>query len=107
MSTDTSNKTGNGDGEAVWTVIVYGSCSRDPADYDERFPDNGAMDQRRAELELRPKIPARYMGSVALRTEYMQQLAKSVSLDVKHSRNWRCEFCSQHFSCPELLPGAS
>lgn len=25
------------DGEVQWTIIVYGSCSRDPEDYDERL----------------------------------------------------------------------
>ncbi|EJD52554.1 hypothetical protein AURDEDRAFT_111214, partial [Auricularia subglabra TFB-10046 SS5] len=93
MPSEAASNAGNGDGEALWTIIVYGSCSRDPVDYEERFPDGGAMNQRRAELELRPTIPALYMESVEQRTNYMQLLAQSVSADVKHSRNWRCEFC--------------
>ncbi|EJD52555.1 hypothetical protein AURDEDRAFT_111215 [Auricularia subglabra TFB-10046 SS5] len=35
------------------------------------------------------------MGSVELRTRYMQELSRSVGIDVKHSRNWRCEFCKK------------
>ncbi|KZV85883.1 hypothetical protein EXIGLDRAFT_725451 [Exidia glandulosa HHB12029] len=82
-------------GEVQWTIIIYGSCSRDPEDYDERFPDGKGMDQRRAELQLRPVIPAEHMGSVAARTKYMQQFSHEIHSDVKHSRNWRCEFCKK------------
>lgn len=59
-----------------------------------RFPDFEGMNQRRAELKLRPIIPAASMHSVEARTRYMQAFSRSINDDVKHSRNWRCEFCS-------------
>ena len=82
------------EGEVVWLVVVYGSCSRDPADYEERFPENKAMDQRRAEVQLRPKPPATHMDSLELLSKYMEDLARNIGVNIKHSRNWRCEFCS-------------
>ncbi|KIY63298.1 hypothetical protein CYLTODRAFT_426209 [Cylindrobasidium torrendii FP15055 ss-10] len=74
------------------TVIIYGSSSRDPADWAERFPGNG-WDQRRLELQLRPRIPLHAMGSLESKTKWMDAFLISIAPDAKHSRNWRCEFC--------------
>lgn len=86
MSTSTAGT------QAEVLIIVYGSCSRDPAD-DERF---SGYDQRRAEITLHPIIPPEAMSSMPAKNEWMSNYIKGIGLDVKHSRNWRCEFCRKH-----------
>ncbi|KAF5365319.1 hypothetical protein D9758_005436 [Tetrapyrgos nigripes] len=81
--------------EVILTVILYGSSSRDPSGVEERFSKD-AVEQRRLELQLRPRIPIEAMASMEAKTRWMDQFLKSIGTDVKHSRNWRCEFCSEH-----------
>jgi hypothetical protein len=77
--------------EVILTVILYGSSSRDPSDIEERF--SNAIEQRRLELQLRPRIPIESAGSMESKTRWMDRFLKELGIDVKHSRNWRCEFC--------------
>ncbi|KAJ7579745.1 hypothetical protein C8J56DRAFT_963519 [Mycena floridula] len=72
-------------------IIVYGSCSRDP-DTDERF---SGYEQRRVEISLKPKIPLSATVSMQAKHEWMNFFLLGIGLDVKHSRNWRCEFCTK------------
>ena len=78
------------------TVIVYGSNYRDAPDIETRFgPETDSSNQRRLELQLRPTIPARHNGSIQSRHEYLKPYLQSIQMDIKHSKNWRCEFCSE------------
>ncbi|KAJ7579784.1 hypothetical protein C8J56DRAFT_1169624 [Mycena floridula] len=72
-------------------VILYGSCSRDP-DNDDRFTGD---DQRRAEIDLQPQIPVSSMVSMQTKQQWITRLLCSIGNDIKHSRNWRCEFCKK------------
>ncbi|KAJ6551702.1 hypothetical protein B0H19DRAFT_950154 [Mycena capillaripes] len=71
-------------------VIVYGSCSRDPNN-DERF----GLEQRRVEITLKPTIPAS-ATTLAKKQQWVQDFLRRIGLDMKHNRNWRCEFCKKH-----------
>ncbi|KAF7304274.1 MYND-type domain-containing protein [Mycena chlorophos] len=70
-------------------AIVYGSCSRDPEN-DDRY----GADQRRCEIELRVDIPpdAKTNGQ---KDVWLQGFIETISRDLKHNRNWRCEFCKE------------
>ncbi|KAJ7170998.1 hypothetical protein C8R46DRAFT_1087429 [Mycena filopes] len=71
-------------------VIVYGSCSRDPEN-DERY----GAEQRRVEVTLNPIIPATARTMVQ-KHEWLQGFLERIGRDMKHTRNWRCEFCKKH-----------
>lgn len=83
--------------QAELKIIVYGSSARDSDDLDERFNDeNGGENQRRLELTVRPIIPNSAMVSMEEKRLWVGKFITSITLDVKHSRNWRCEFCSPY-----------
>ncbi|KAJ7242901.1 hypothetical protein C8J57DRAFT_446510 [Mycena rebaudengoi] len=71
-------------------VIVYGSCHRDPAN-DERF----GAEQRRVEITLNPTIPSS-ANTIAKQHQWLQGFLLDIGVDMKHNRNWRCEFCKLH-----------
>jgi hypothetical protein len=77
-------------------VIVYGSCSRDPQN-DDRF----GWEQRRVEITLNPTLPAN-ATTIDKKQEWLQEFLRNIGLDMKHNRNWRCEFCSA--SWPQTVP---
>ncbi|KAF7377834.1 MYND-type domain-containing protein [Mycena sanguinolenta] len=68
-------------------VIVYGSCARDPEN-DERY----GAEQRRVEITLRPTLPSS-ATTPAKREQWLWTFLPNLALDMKHNRNWRCEFC--------------
>ncbi|KIY63297.1 hypothetical protein CYLTODRAFT_360210 [Cylindrobasidium torrendii FP15055 ss-10] len=78
--------------EVALTIIIYGSSSRDPGNFEERFAGSG-WEQRRLELQLRPRIPAHATASMDAKNKWMHDFLMSIGPDAKHSRNWRCEFC--------------
>ncbi|KAJ3918399.1 hypothetical protein F5877DRAFT_42656 [Lentinula edodes] len=82
------------DTEVDLTVIVYGSCSRDPSDMEERFSKD-EQEQRRLEVYLRPVIPASQMYTVSDRRNAIRPYVLSIQIDLKHNRPWRCEFCTK------------
>ncbi|KAJ7148707.1 hypothetical protein C8R43DRAFT_515047 [Mycena crocata] len=71
-------------------VIVYGSCSRDP-NTDERY----GSEQRRVEITLNPIIPAN-ATTIAKKHQWLSGFLLNIGKDMKHNRNWRCEFCKKH-----------
>ncbi|KAJ7693982.1 hypothetical protein B0H16DRAFT_1351964 [Mycena metata] len=71
-------------------VIVYGSCSRDPEN-DERF----GAEQRCAEITLNPIIPAS-AKTLEQKQKWVEGFLQRIGRDMKHTRNWRCEFCKKH-----------
>ncbi|KAJ7083603.1 hypothetical protein B0H15DRAFT_850108 [Mycena belliarum] len=71
-------------------VIVYGSCSRDPND-DDRF----GPEQRRVEITLNPTFPDN-AKTIVQRHKWLQGFLLRIAKDMKHNRNWRCEFCTKH-----------
>ncbi|KAJ7627821.1 hypothetical protein DFH06DRAFT_1227252 [Mycena polygramma] len=74
-------------------VIVYGSCSRDPNN-DDRFED--VTEQRRVEITLNPVIPANLATSLEKKSNWIMDFTRKIGQDMKHNRNWRCEFCNIH-----------
>ncbi|KAJ7713754.1 hypothetical protein B0H16DRAFT_1341105 [Mycena metata] len=70
--------------------IVYGSCSRDPEN-DERF----GAEQRRAEITLNPIIPTS-AKTLEQKQKWVEGFLQRIGRDMKHTRNWRCEFCKKH-----------
>ncbi|KAJ6460959.1 hypothetical protein C8R45DRAFT_536069 [Mycena sanguinolenta] len=68
-------------------VIVYGSCARDPEN-DERY----GAEQRRVEITLRPTLPAG-ATTPAKKQQWLETFIPKLTVDMKHNRNWRCEFC--------------
>ncbi|KAJ3818715.1 hypothetical protein F5880DRAFT_1617118 [Lentinula raphanica] len=82
------------DTEVCYRIIVYGSCSRDPADMDERFSKD-EQEQRRLEVQLGPVIPASKMLTIQDRREFIKPYARTIIPDLKHNKPWRCEFCTK------------
>lgn len=72
-------------------MIAYGSTLDDPLD-DSRFC---GIDQRRVEVQLAPVMPPDAAASMRGRTEWANKLAQRMTLDLKHSQQWRCEFCDK------------
>ncbi|KAJ6460978.1 hypothetical protein C8R45DRAFT_536450 [Mycena sanguinolenta] len=68
-------------------VIVYGSCARDPEN-DERY----GSEQRRVEITLRPTLPASATTPFK-KHQWLWTFLEKLGPDMKHNRNWRCEFC--------------
>ncbi|CAL1697240.1 unnamed protein product [Somion occarium] len=74
------------------TIIVYGSSETDPSG-NERFCGER---QRRAEIELRPRVPNRDMlRNQTQMNAWAQGVLNSVGVDVKHTQKWHCEFCTK------------
>ncbi|KAJ7653202.1 hypothetical protein DFH06DRAFT_1204952 [Mycena polygramma] len=72
-------------------VIVYGSCSRDPDD-DDRF----GPEQRRVEITLNPTIHTDPTTmSMDQRKQWIEGFWQRIRPDMKHNRNWQCEFCEK------------
>ncbi|KAK7052442.1 MYND-type domain-containing protein [Favolaschia claudopus] len=71
-------------------IIVYGSCSRDPEN-DDRY----GADQRRVEILLNPILPAD-ATTMPKKHKWLQEYLRNLPPDMKHNRNWRCEFCKVH-----------
>ena len=71
------------------TLLLYGSAKGDPVG-DERLGEH----QRRAEIELRLKLPHAGMSA-----HEIQQFARGfVGLhypNIKHTQKWYCEFCGE------------
>jgi len=70
-------------------VIVYGSCATDPQN-DDRF----GADQRRVEITLKPVLPAD-ATTIDRRSQWLQNFLLKIGLDLKHTREWHCEFCTK------------
>lgn len=47
--------------------------------------------EKRLELSLRPKIPV--TSNVKERSENARDIVRKLALDVKHTRDWTCDFC--------------
>ena len=71
--------------------IAYGSSASDPDD-DSRFCGDG---QRRVEVTFNPRVPAEIAGNLRRMRTWVQPVIQSITLDVKHSQQWHCEFCSK------------
>jgi hypothetical protein len=69
-------------------AIVYGSSSGDP-DNDDRF----GPDQRRVHVTLRPILPAN-LTTTDQRIKWINGFFWKISRDMRHTADWRCEFCS-------------
>ena len=82
-------------------IIVYGSAAGDPTD-DSRY----GADQRRAEVKLSPRVPAEIAGNMRRMQDWAQDVVSGLGLELKHSQQWRCEFCGgcmRDFSCMDEM----
>jgi hypothetical protein len=52
-------------------------------------------DQRRAEIELGPKIPVDMKGNVTTLEQWSKELILTLGVDVKHTQQWGCEICGE------------
>ncbi|GJE87542.1 hypothetical protein PsYK624_036250 [Phanerochaete sordida] len=71
-------------------LLAYGSSATDPPD-ESRFNGEG---QRRVEINFEPVIPARVMGNLRRMQDWARDVVRGLMLEVKHSNQWHCEFCT-------------
>ncbi|KAJ7720272.1 hypothetical protein DFH07DRAFT_680841, partial [Mycena maculata] len=62
----------------------------------------------RVEITLNPRIPPKFVTTLEKKDQWVDGFLKSIVKDVKHSGNWRCEFCTKRaretewMDCPWL-----
>lgn len=72
-------------------IIAYGSSADDPND-DSRF---SGEDQRRIEVKLAPTVPPNIAADMDELHVWAHNIVHRATMDIKHSQNWHCEFCSR------------
>ena len=69
-------------------IIAYGSKKGDPTD-NSRYGSH----QRRVEVTFGPHVPMELAGNMRRMQMWANGLVQGLMLEMKHSQQWRCEFC--------------